>query len=142
MRVGPVDVFVYTFPGADVAPAVLESFGDAVRVGAVALIDVVVLSRAPDGVLTVSDLDSGLREEWKDLVVDGEAMTLLSEADITLASGHVGAGEVGLMAAVEYRWAERVAEQVRHSGGTTALHTRVPHESVIQAFLADGAAAT
>ena len=65
-------------------------------------------------------------------------MTLLSDADITIAAETIGNSQMALVAVVEHRWAQRLSEEVRRSGGLTALQARIPDEEAVLALKADG----
>ena len=141
MRVGPVEVIVCAFPEHTVRDAVVEALGEAVQAGAVALIDLVLIKRGKDGALTILDLDDDLPPVWADMIIDPRPLTLLSDGDIALASRAIRNDELAVVAAVEHRWARRLSEEIRHAGGLTSLHVRVPHDEVVRAFEADGVAA-
>lgn len=141
MRVGPVEVLLCTFPGPEIDNGVALSLNEAVESGAVALLDVVTLARDPQGTLTVRDLGDDLPDAWSQLVVDPRPITLLSESDIEVAAASVGENESAVLVTLEHRWARRLTEDVRNSGGSTVLHVRIPHETVVRAFQADGVAA-
>ena len=67
-------------------------------------------------------------------------MTLLNDADVELAAGAIKSNETALVAVLEHRWAQRLSEEVRRSGGVTALQARIPQEEAVVAIEADGVA--
>lgn len=142
MRVGPVEVLICTFPSPEIDQSVAYSLNEAVESGAVALLDVVTLARDPQGILSVRDLGDDLPDAWTRLVVDPRPITLLSETDIAVAAASVKENESAVLVTLEHRWARRLTEDVRNSGGATVLHVRIPHETVVEAFQADGVAAS
>ncbi|WP_146067437.1 DUF6325 family protein [Arthrobacter sp. SX1312] len=142
MRVGPVDVLVFSTPTLDGGSRVVDALHEALDSGAVALIDIVLIARATDGTVSFADVDDGLPASLQNLLAHPSPMTLLSDRDVAFASASVGNGEVGLLLVLEHRWARRLAERIQDEGGVTRLHERVPHDAVVRAFEADGAAAT
>ncbi|MHA7240544.1 DUF6325 family protein [Arthrobacter sp. TMS1-12-1] len=142
MRVGPVDVLVCSVPSLTGDSLLVDALQEALDSGAVALIDVVLIARAADGTLSFADVDGGLPVTLGNLLAPPSPLTLLSDRDVALASASVATGEVGLLLALEHRWARRLTERIQDGGGETRLHERVPHDAVVRAFRADGAAAT
>lgn len=142
MRVGPVEVMICTFPSPEIDQSVAASLSEAVESGAVALLDVVVVARDGLGALNVRDLGDDLPAAWSRLIVDPRPLTLLSEADIEVVAESVGDNESSVILTLEHRWARRLSEDVRAAGGTTALHVHIPHHTVVDAFQADGVAAS
>ncbi|MHA7283355.1 DUF6325 family protein [Arthrobacter sp. TMS2-4] len=125
MRVGPVDVLVFSAPTLDGTPWVVDALHEALDSGAVALIDIVLIARASDGTVTFADVDEGLPATLQDLLAHPSPMTLLSDRDVALAAGSVDNGEVGLLLVLEHRWARRLSERIQDQGGVTRLHERV-----------------
>ncbi|WP_247827510.1 DUF6325 family protein [Arthrobacter antioxidans] len=142
MRVGPVDVLVLSAPTLDGDSRMVDALHEALDSGAIALIDIVMIARATDGTVSFADADAGLPAPLQNLLAHPSPLTLLSDRDVTLASASVANGEVGLLLVLEHRWARRLAERIQDEGGITRLHERVPHDAVVRAFKADGAAAT
>lgn len=142
MRVGPVEVIICTFSSQEVDQSVAASLSEAVESGAVALLDVVMVARDACGVLSVTDLGDELPAAWSGLIVDPRPLTLLSEADIEVAAESIQENESSVIVTLEHRWARRLSEDVRAAGGATVLHVRIPHDTVVNAFQADGVAAS
>lgn len=142
MRVGPVDVLVCSLPDVEGAPSLVAALREALDSGGVALIDVVMITRSAGGVLSVADADGGLPHSLGELIAGDTPMTLISDRDVAVASETIGDGQTGLVLALEHRWSRRLSERLHDSGGRTSLHERVPHETVVRAFEADGTAAT
>ncbi|WP_434995313.1 DUF6325 family protein [Arthrobacter sp. Ld5] len=142
MRIGPVDVLVFSAPTLDGSLWAVDALHEALDSGAVALIDIVMIARATDGTVSFADVDEGLPAPLQNLLAHPSPLTLLSDRDVALAAGSVDNGEVGLLLVLEHRWARRLSERIQDEGGVTRLHERVPHDAVVRAFRADGAAAT
>lgn len=137
MKIGPVEVVVCAFPEPEVDTRVLEALGEVVRSGAVALIDLVLVSRDEQGVVSVRDLEDDLPTGWPAIIIDSRPLTLLSDSDLDVASVAIGNGETALVLAIENLWAQALSEEIRHSGGVVALHARIPYETVVRAVDVD-----
>ena len=140
MKIGPLEVVICAFPKPKIDDAVIEALSETVKSGAVALIDLVLVSRDEKGAVHVRDLEDDLPAAWSAMVIDSRPLTLLSDADLEVASEAIATNETALVVALEHRWAQRLAEEVRRSGGVTALQARIPHETVVAAAEADGVA--
>jgi len=134
MDIGPVEVVIFTFPHPQIDPGVIASIGESVRSGAVGLIDLVLLSRDGGGTLEVRDAEDKLPEAWSEVLLDSRPLTLLSDQDLEVAAESIGADESAIVAAFEHRWAQPISAEVRRAGGTTALHVRIPRETVVAAL--------
>ena len=130
MDVGPVEVVIFVFPSKDIDAAVIKSIGETVKSGAVALIDLVLVSRDLSGEVTIRDLEDELPEAWSTVLLDSRPLTLLSDSDLEVAAESIGSNETAVVAAFEHRWAQPLSAEVRRAGGTTALHVRIPRETV------------
>ena len=140
MKIGPLEVIICAFPKPAIDSNVIKALSETVKSGAVALADLVLLSRDREGSLHVRDLHDDLPPAWSGMVLDSRPMTLLNDADIELAAQAIKRNETALVAVVEHRWALRLSEEVRRSGGVTALQARIPREEAVIAIEADGVA--
>ncbi|WP_312179937.1 DUF6325 family protein [Arthrobacter sp.] len=133
MDIGPVEVVIFVFPSTEIDAGVIKSLGETVRGGAVALIDLVLVSRSGAGEVTIRDLEDDLPEAWSAVPLDSRQLTLLSDSDLEVAADSVGNNETAIVAAFEHRWAQPLSAEVRRAGGTTALHVRIPRDTVAAA---------
>ena len=117
MKIGPLEVIICAFPKPAIDANVVKAFSETVKSGAIALADLVLVSRDRAGVVHVRDLHDGLPAAWSGMILDSRPMTLLSDADITIAAETIGNSQMALVAVVEHRWAHRLSEEVRRSGG-------------------------
>jgi hypothetical protein len=141
MKIGPLEVIICAFPKPAIDANVVKAFSETVKSGAFALADLVLVSKDRAGVVHVRDLHDGLPAVWAGMILDSRPMTLLSDADITIAAETLGNSQMALVAVVEHRWALRLSEEVRRSGGLTALQARIPDEQAVLALEADGVTA-
>ena len=140
MDIGPVEVVIFVFPSMEIDASVIESLAETVRGGAVSLIDLVLVSRDGAGEVSIRDLEDDLPEAWSAVPLDSRQLTLLSDSDLEVAADSIGNNETALVAAFEHRWAQPLSAEVRRAGGTTALHVRIPRETVAVAVDASAAA--
>ena len=142
MKVGPVEVMICAFPRTEVDATVIDALKEAVKPGAVAIIDLVLLSRDQYGVVHVRDLEDHLQEAWSGFIEYPRLLTLLSDKDLEVAAESIGNNETALVLALEHRWAQHFSDAVQESGGVTTLYARIPHETVVAAVEAVGISAT
>lgn len=142
MKIGPLEVIICAFPKPAIGANVIKALSETVKSGAIALADMVLVSRDRAGAVHVRDLHDGLPAAWSGLIRDARPMTLLSDADIAVAAETIGTNETALVAVVEHRWAHRLSEEVRRSGGVTALQARIPDAEAALALEADGVTTT
>ncbi|MDI3211028.1 DUF6325 family protein [Arthrobacter sp. AL12] len=138
MKIGPLEVIICAFPKPTIDASVIKALSETVKSGAVALADLALVSRDGQGVVHVRDLQDDLPAAWSGMIRDSRPLTLLNDADLELAAETIGDNEIALVAVVEHRWAQRLSEEVRRSGGVTALQARIPQEDAVIAIEADG----
>ena len=138
MKIGPLEVIICAFPKPSIDATVIKALSETVKSGAVALADLALVSRDGQGVVHVRDFQDDLPAAWSGMMRDSRPLTLLNDADLELAAETIGPNEIALVAVVEHRWAQRLSEEVRRSGGVTALQARVPQEDAVLAVEADG----
>ncbi|MDR7082772.1 hypothetical protein J2X01_002062 [Arthrobacter ginsengisoli] len=142
MKIGPLEVIICAFPKPAIDATVIKALSETVKSGAVALADFALVSRDGEGVVHVRDLQDDLPAAWSSMIPDSRPLTLLNDSDLELAAEAIGHNEIALVAVLEHRWAQRLSEEVRRSGGVTALQARIPQEEAVVAIEADGVATT
>ena len=138
MKIGPLEVIICAFPKPAIDANVIKAFSETVKSGAIALADLVLVTKDQEGAVQVRDLHDSLPAPWSAMIRDARPMTLLSDADIAVAAETIQNSQMALVAVVEHRWAHRLSEEVRRSGGVTALQARIPEEEAVLALEADG----
>ena len=138
MKIGPLEVIICAFSKPTIDATVIKALSETVKSGALALADLALVSRDGQGVVHVRDLQDNLPAAWSGMIRDSRPLTLLNDADLELAAETIGNNEIALVAVVEHRWAQRLSEEVRRSGGVTALQARIPQEDAVIAIEADG----
>lgn len=135
MELGPVELVLLTFPGEQVAPAVVAAVADVVGKGYVTILDLMVVTRDAGGEVRLTDVDQDLSGAGlESLPLQGRP--LLSDEDIALALELLPPGNSAVMVVYEESWARHLAEAVRSTGGEVALHLQLPRDTVETALAA------
>jgi hypothetical protein len=136
-NIGPVEYAMVAFPGSefngDVAPALAE----AVRSGAIRIIDLTFVTKTADGsveALEITSLPPELMARFDE--IDGEIDGLFSEEDVRAAADGLDPGSSGLLVLWEAAWAARLARAIRESGGELIARESIPRELVEAAAVA------
>jgi Family of unknown function (DUF6325) len=132
----PVEWVALTFPGPTLASSVAAPLADLVRAGTVRILDVAVVHKDADGVVTGTELDDEGVAGFDD--VDGEVLELLSHDDLVGIAERLDYDTSTLVVIWENLWATAFADAVRESGGTLLAHDRIPSEDVERALQALG----
>jgi hypothetical protein len=129
---------IVVVPDLDSLETIVPALVELVALGAMVILDLVVVVRGRDGSPAVVEPDAvpGLSSL---LGVEGEFGGLLSDSDIGLASLAISPGTAGLVLVGENRWAEPLAAAARRAGGGIVAGEHIP-ASCVEAVLADLAA--
>ena len=128
---GPIDFYLIGFSGHRPGPAVLEAIDDLVAEGIVNLLDLVFVSRAPDGELTVMELsDTTDADGVPALALPG----LAGQEDIDAMAARVPPGASAAVLVVELLWAKRFAARLFDAGGFVVARDGVP-APLVNAYL-------
>lgn len=132
--VGPVDLAVVVFDGSSVADEVGDAISDVVHSGTVRVIDLALVSAAPDAeVVGAQDLRETLHGTGFDELADTR-FDLLTDEDLSAISASLEPGTVALVVVWENTWSARLGDIVRRAGGRLAAFERLPHSEVIAAI--------
>lgn len=135
MRHGPVDVVVVQFPAGVQHGSLVEALTQVVDQGLIRIVDIVFLSKKPDGSLVVGELDAvdselgGLYAE-----LDGDYGGLLSDEDLAAAAADLPLGTAAGVLVMEHLWARGLAAGLASAGGEVVSTTRIPAADVDTAF--------
>lgn len=135
MRHGPVDVIVVQFPAGVQHGSLVRSLAEVADKGLVRIVDIVFLSKNPDGTLVVGEVDavdSELGGLYADL--DGDFGGLLSEDDLEAAAADLAPGTAAGVLVMEHLWARGLAAGLASAGGEVVSTTRIPAAEVDAAF--------
>ena len=134
-KIGPVDVAVIAFDGADFSGDVAPALADLQATGVVKVIDLAFVRKDPDGSTSILELADEAVAESFDRLADAQ-FDLLSEADLTDLAKGLDPASCAMVIVWENSWAARFASAVRQSHGHVAMLERIPHENVERAIAA------
>jgi uncharacterized membrane protein len=124
-RFGPVELYVVGFEGDRPSPGVFSAMVDLVESGVVRLLDLIIVAKADDGAVTVTEV-----EENTDDYGIGElelfASGLVGDEDIEEIAELIPPGGSAALVAFELVYARTLAEQVAQSGGVVLRTERIP----------------
>jgi hypothetical protein len=139
LEMGPVEYLLLGFPGnefkGDIAPALGRLIGN----GTVRVIDLVFISKGPDGDVATFEFDQ-LESLAPFAALEGEAGGLVGPEDIAHAAAALEPNSSAALIVWEDTWATELAKAVREANGVILEGARIPHE-VVQEALAELAAA-
>lgn len=133
MTIGPVEYVMLSFPGnrfnGDIAPALREL----VDSGTVRIIDLVFVSKDEGGDVVALEYDE-LEDDLGFQELEGEAGGIMSDEDLELAGEMLEPNSSAALLVWEDKWAARLADAIRDSGGRIVGGERIPHEIVVEAM--------
>lgn len=135
MDVGPVELIVLQLPGQRAGPEVADVLADVVSQGYAAVLDLVFVTRTPDGSIRVTDVHDDLDAVGLGSLRLG-AQPLISHEDLDLVRGSLRPGTSAAVIAYEQRWPRRLAAAAGDAGGEVSLHVQVPGDAVAAAVAA------
>ena len=132
---GPVEVLVISYPDAGLLTGIAPVLEELSTGGSFRIVDALVATQAPDGGVTVTDLEDDVIPRWS--TISPHPRPLLSGSDAELIVAALAPSEIALVVAIEHTWAESIASIVADSGGVLQLHVRVRPDVVEAASLVD-----
>lgn len=132
---GPVDIYLIGFPGSRPDDDTLAALGDLMATDEVRLLDMLIVSRADDGELSVRELEE-FRDEYGLTVVELEASGLLGDEDVDDLGMAIEPGSSGALLALELVFAKRLASSFAASGGEVLQVERIPAQVVNEVLAA------
>jgi hypothetical protein len=140
-EIGPIDYLVVEFPGSRMTGRGLPLLVDLVEAGTIRILDLVFVSRAADGSLTIAEIADFDGDGQLDLAVfEGASSGLLGEDDIAEATSVLEPGSSAGILVYENLWAAPFAAEVRRGGGRLVAGGRIPVQAVLDSL--DAAEAT
>jgi len=132
IQVGPIDYLALVFPGAKLTGDGLTALVDLVDRGIIRVLDLRVVKRGEDGLitgLTVGDLDGdGVLDV---AVFQGVESGLLGEDDLQAFADLVDPGDAIGVVVYENTWAAPFVAAMRAEGAEVITSARIPAEDVI-----------
>jgi hypothetical protein len=142
MEFGPMEWIEIGFPGSKLSRGVVLPLKKLVDSGTIRIIDLVVLHKDGDGIVTTVELE-GLDPDEAALFsdLDGDVMGLLNEEDIAFAGAALAPGNSAAILVWEDLWVSGFAREVEEAGGQVVGHDKVPDglaHAALQAASAGG----
>jgi hypothetical protein len=138
LELGPVDIVVIGFPPD--APRTGESIPlvvDLVDRGIIRILDVMLVQKDADGVVTVleiSELGGQLSSHLE--VFEGASTGMLGDEDAAVAGDGLEPGEAAALLCFENTWAAPFVTSVMRNGGKVLGFERIPAEDLIETLKA------
>jgi hypothetical protein len=134
-EVGPIDYLVVEFPGSRMTGEGFPLLLDLVEKGTIRILDLVFVTRADDGSLTVleiSDLDGD--GELDLAVFQGASSGLIGRDDLEEAAGAIERGSSAGILVYENTWAAPFAAALRRGGAQVVASGRIPVQAVLDSL--------
>ena len=130
---GPIEFYAIGFDGDRPGPGVLQAIDDLVVSGTVNVLDLVFVTRSPEGELTVLELS--------DTIDDGgvpalDLAGLASEDDIADLAVDLAPGTSAAILVVELLWAKAFAGALFDAGGAVLARQGIP-APIVNAYLSE-----
>ena len=133
---GPVDVAVIAFDEPKFDGSIASAIADLVAGGVVRVLDIILVNKDADGVVTLVEVTDVDGDGIPDLIaLQGDIPGMLSETDAGLAVEEMPNNTAIALLAWENTWLIRAGQAIRNNGGTLIAYERIPAEDV-QAVLA------
>jgi len=130
-EMGPIDFYCIEFPHRHFSGEALPHFIELVDRGIVRLLDLIVISKEPDGSvkrLNVVELGPNLA------VFDGASSGLLDEEDVQSAAETIASDSAAILMVIENRWAAPFAMALRRGGAQLVASARLPVQAILAAL--------
>ena len=122
---GPVELMLVGFEGERPGPEIVDAFRDVVDAGTVRLLDLLFVTRSPEGEVTVLELeDAGDAIGLGELVL--EATGLASLDDVEELATEIPAGSSAALLVIELSWAKNLAQKLAAGRGLVLSTDRIP----------------
>lgn len=132
---GPVDISVISFAGDRPDTATIEAIEKLIERGEVAVLDLLFVTRAADGSLTVTEFED-VGSEWGFTLIELPASGVIGDEDIDELAAGVEPGASAAVIAIELVFAKELASRLAASGGYVLHSERIP-ASVVNAVLSE-----
>ncbi|MCG2620985.1 DUF6325 family protein [Arthrobacter sp. I2-34] len=138
LEYGPVEMFVAGYTGDGPDPQIVEAILELVNAGTVRLLDLLFVSRAADGNLTVDELEA-VGDRYGFGSIELAASGIAGDEDIEAIAEAIEPGVSGALLVIEHVWAKRLANALYQAGGSVLFSDRIPAPAV-NAVMAEAAA--
>lgn len=124
-RYGPVELYLLGFEGERPAPAFLQALVDQLESGIVRLLDFVIVSKSPEGELTVVEIEDRL-EEFGFGDIELGALGIAGTDDIEELAPLIAPGTSAALVTLELAFARDLASKLAAGGGVVLNTERIP----------------
>lgn len=142
MSHGPVQYFVFVFPGSQFKGEIVPALADVVEKGVIRIVDIVFVKKGADGTTSTMEINDLEDQEFNAFagIVD-HAEGLLSDEDIRELVAEIPPNSSVALLVFEHIWATQLASAIRNANGQVVAEGFVPHEIVEEVLQARAAAA-
>lgn len=142
-ELGPVDWIVVEFPGSTFNGTIAPHLTALVEKGLVNVLDLVFITKHPDGTLDVNEIEDLDASELGELrALESRLATLLSADDVTAVAEAIEPGSTAVLLVWENLWAAPFGAAIRHAGGQLVASGRIPVQGLLAALEAESARET
>ncbi|WP_223692562.1 DUF6325 family protein [Leifsonia poae] len=134
---GPAEFIVAQFDSDRPSPGVVQAILDLLDTGTVRLLDLLFVSRAPSGEVTLLEFDD-VGDEYGLAGVTLEASGLAGAEDVDDITELIDPGTSGAILVLEHTWAKNLANRFFAAGGSVVHAERIP-APVVNAVLTEAA---
>ncbi|GMU78283.1 MAG: hypothetical protein AMXMBFR46_10780 [Acidimicrobiia bacterium] len=131
MSLGPIELFVFGFPGNEFKGEIAPALADLVESGTVRIVDLLFLLKDADGntaAFEASELDESISAQYVALV--DEIQGFLTDEDVEDFAEELEPNSAVALLVVEHLWAKPFADAVVNAGGMLMGSLHVPREVV------------
>ncbi|HEY9424242.1 MAG TPA: DUF6325 family protein [Microterricola sp.] len=132
---GPVDISVVSFAGDRPDDATIAAIEELIESGEIAVLDLLFVSRAANGDLTVTEFED-VGEEWGFTRIELPASGVIGDNDVDDLASMIEPGRSAAVIAIELLFAKRLTSKLAESGGLVLHSERIP-AAVVNAVLSD-----
>lgn len=122
---GPVEIYLIGFAGERPGPAVVDAIRTLVRTDTVNLLDLLFVTRAPDGDLTVLEIEE-VADDYGLADLEVAEMGLAGDEDVEDLAEALDPGTSAAVLVVEHVWAREFAQALFQAGGLVLQSERIP----------------
>ncbi len=137
MAYGPVQYFVFDFPGNQFKGEIVPALQDVVAKGYIRIVDIAFATKDAEGNIAsfeLNDLPDDTAQKFGSVIHSITGM--LSDEDIAELSSQLPPNSSAALLVFEHVWAKDLADAIRNANGITVTQGFVPHnvvEEVMQA---------
>ncbi|MFF1571477.1 DUF6325 family protein [Leifsonia sp. NPDC058292] len=132
---GPAEFIVAQFEGDHPSPPVVQAILDLVGSGTVRLLDLLFVSRAQSGEVTIAEFED-VGDDYGFAGITLEASGLAGTDDVDDITELIDPGTSGAIMVIEHTWAKDLANRFFAAGGSVVHSERIP-APVVNAVLSE-----